>query len=64
MTLKLKKMKKTAIKKPNNVFLLHQIAMAKKTVKMPETIINVFGGMTKEEAVKILQDNNIKIITY
>ncbi|MGD0756497.1 MAG: hypothetical protein ABR927_15705 [Bacteroidales bacterium] len=51
---------KKQFKKPNNVFLLHQIEIAKKTIKTPEAILNVLGGMTKEDAIKILQDNDIK----
>lgn len=51
---------KTKVQKLNNVFLLHQIAIAKKTINMPDAILNVLGGMTKNEAIKILQENNIK----
>ena len=51
---------KTKKQKTENVFLLHQINIAKKTLKMNDIFINVMGGMTKKEAIKILQENNIK----
>lgn len=37
-----------------------QIQIAKKTLKMPDAMIGVMGGMTKKEAVQILIKNNIK----
>jgi len=51
---------KTKKQKTENVFLLHQINIAKKTINMPDPILNIIGGMTKKEALKILQENNIK----
>lgn len=33
-----------------NVFQKHQLAIAKKTLKMTEEMANVMGGMTKAEA--------------
>lgn len=45
--------------KNENVFLKHQINIAKKTINMPDAILNVLGGMTKEDAKKILNENNI-----
>jgi hypothetical protein len=50
---------KTKVKKSDNVFLYHQINIAKKTIKMPDAILNILGGMTKKEAKKILIENNI-----
>jgi len=50
---------KTKKIKTDNVFLMHQINIAKKTINMPDAILNVLGGMTKKEAKKILIDNNI-----
>jgi hypothetical protein len=38
----------------------HQIQIAKKTIKMPGAMANVMGGMTKEEARKILKQRGIK----
>ena len=49
--------------KNQNVFLMHQINIAKKTIIMPEALLNILGGMTKEEAKKILNDNNINLNT-
>lgn len=47
-------------KKITDVFLWHQINIAKKTINIPDAILGILGGMTKEEAKKILNDNNIK----
>lgn len=38
-------------------FTRHQLEIAKKTIKMPEAIVGVMGGMTKEEAKKILEQH-------
>ena len=46
-------------KNDKNVFLHHQIKIAKKTITMPDAILGVLGGMTKDEARKILTENNI-----
>lgn len=51
---------KTKKRNSENVFLTHQINIAKKTINMPDAILNVLGGMTKIEAEKILNENNIK----
>jgi hypothetical protein len=40
----------------------HQIQIAKKTLRMPDAMAGVMGGMTKKEAVQILIKNNIKPI--
>ena len=48
---------KTKKRKSENVFLMHQINIAKRTINMPDAILNVLGGMTKEEAKKILKNN-------
>jgi len=48
---------KTKIKKQENVFLMHQIAIAKRTINMPDAILNILGGMTKEQAKEILRNN-------
>jgi len=36
------------------VFEQHQLKIAKATLAMPDAILGVMGGMTKEEAHKIL----------
>lgn len=42
-------------KKPSlTVFEKHQLAIAKRTLKMPDPILAVMGGMTKEEAQEIV----------
>lgn len=51
---------KTTNQKNENVFLMHQIKIAKKTINMPDAILNVLGGMTKDEAKKILTENKVK----
>ena len=33
-----------------NVFQKHQLAIAKRTLKMPNAMVGVMGGMTKAEA--------------
>ncbi len=38
-----------------DVFEKHQKAIAIKTLKMPNAIANVMGGMTKKEAVNFLK---------
>ena len=45
-------------KRKLNVFEKHQLAIAKSTLKMPDAIANVMGGMTKAEARKSL--NNVR----
>ena len=39
----------------------HQIQIAKKTMKMPGAMAGVMGGMSKEEAQRILQQRGIKM---
>jgi len=42
-------------KKPiKDVFLKHQVAIARKTLKMSDAMVGVMGGMTKYEARSIL----------
>jgi len=43
--------------KERDVFLQHQVAIAKRTINMPDTILNILGGMIKEEAKEILKNN-------
>jgi hypothetical protein len=38
----------------NDIFLKHQVNIAKKTLKMSDAGCMILGGMTKEEARKIL----------
>lgn len=65
-------MKKTELKKiireeiivlKEDVFKKNQIAIARKTLKMSDAGANVFGGMTKDEARKILKKYNIKEVS-
>jgi hypothetical protein len=42
------------------VFDKHQIAIAKKTLKMSDVGARIMGGMTKDEAREILKKHNIK----
>jgi len=37
----------------------HQIQIAKKTLRMPDAMLGVMGGMTKEEAKEILRKHNV-----
>jgi hypothetical protein len=37
----------------------HQIQIAKKTLKMPDAMVGVMGGMTKEEAKEILRKHSV-----
>jgi len=43
-----------------SVFDKHQIAIAKKTLKMNDVGVLIMGGMTKEEARAILRKFNVK----
>jgi mannose-6-phosphate isomerase-like protein (cupin superfamily) len=45
--------------KQNDPATWHQIQIAKKTLKMPDAMVGVMGGMTKEEAKEILRKNNV-----
>lgn len=38
-----------------DVFKKHQLAIARRTLRMPDALLNMIGGMTKEEARKILE---------
>jgi hypothetical protein len=38
----------------------HQLQIAKKTLKMPDQMVGVMGGMTKEEAKEILRKYSVK----
>ncbi len=38
----------------------HQLAIARKTLKMNDVMANVMGGMTKAEAKVIVNDHNKK----
>ncbi len=49
------------VNKNDNPFIRHQITIAKSTLKMPDAILGVMGGMTKEEARKILLKYGEKI---
>jgi hypothetical protein len=40
-----------------NVFTKHQVAIAKKTLTLSDAGALVLGGMTKDQARKILKDN-------
>ena len=42
-------------KKVLDVFERHQLAVARKTLNMPDAILGVLGGMTKEEALEIVR---------
>jgi hypothetical protein len=41
-----------------NVFQKHQLAIAKKTLKMSDAMVGVMGGMTKSEARDIIKRIN------
>ncbi len=34
----------------------HQVAIAKKTLLMPDALVGVLGGMTKDEARRVLRE--------
>jgi hypothetical protein len=46
--------------KQNDPATWHQIQIAKKTIRMPDGMVGVMGGMSKEEARKILTQRGIK----
>ena len=50
-------MKTKKKQKERDVFLQHQIAIAKRTINMPDAILNILEEMTKEEAEEILKNN-------
>jgi len=45
-------------KRKLNVFEKHRLAIAKSTLKMPDEILGVMGGMTKAQAKEFL--NNVR----
>ncbi|HRR48428.1 MAG TPA: hypothetical protein P5293_00410 [Bacteroidales bacterium] len=55
------KIEKYLIKKmPTDPFVKHQIAMARKTLKMNDVMARIMGGMTKEQARAILKKYGLK----
>jgi len=50
-----------ANKKQLDVFDKHQIAIAKRTLKMNDVGAAIMGGMSKEQARAILKKFNIKV---
>ena len=47
-----------------DVFLKHQIKIAKATLKMSDVGAMIMGGMTKEDARTILRENGIDPARY
>ncbi len=43
-------------KKNLSVFEKHQLKIAKDTLKMSDSAVKIMGGMTKEEAKKIIKE--------
>ena len=39
-----------------NVFDTHRLAIAKRTLQMTDIAVYVLGGMTKQEAVKVIRE--------
>lgn len=46
--------------KKQDPIIRHQIEIAKRTLKMPDAILGVMGGPTKEEAKKTLLKYSVK----
>ena len=46
--------------KQKDPIIRHQIEIAKRTLKMPDAILGVMGGPSKEEAKKILTKFGVK----
>jgi hypothetical protein len=44
-----------------NVFDKHQLVIAKRTLNMPDEILNLIGGMTKEEAKQLIEKLERKV---
>lgn len=44
-----------------SVFDEHQIMIAKSTLRMPDAMANIMGGMTKARARRILKKHHIKV---
>jgi len=44
------------------IFELHRINIAKKTLKMPDAMADILGGMTKQEARKFLEKDKPTIL--
>ena len=40
-----------------DIFKKHQLQIARKTLNMPDALIEIMGGMTKEEAKKVIRKN-------
>jgi len=43
----------------DNIFKKRQIEIAKKTLRMPDAMVNIIGRMTKAEAREILKKYNV-----
>jgi len=44
-----------------DIFRKAQVKIAKKTLNMPDEILNVIGGMTKDEAKQVLKRKKKKV---
>ena len=48
--------KESSMKKPMDLFSHHHIEVAKKTLRMPDAMVGVMGGINKEESRRILRE--------
>jgi hypothetical protein len=51
-------MRKTSRPKPIDPVLSHQLNIARRTLEMPDHQVAVMGGMTKEQARKLLAEHS------
>lgn len=47
-------------RKPLSVFERHQANIARQTLRMPDAILGVMGGMTREQARSFLEEHGLK----
>lgn len=55
------KIKKNKLFKKLDVFDQHKLRIALDTLRMPDAMIGIFGGMTKEEALEVVKELKPKL---
>jgi hypothetical protein len=49
------RLRRMPMKRNLSVFDKHQLKIAKDTLKMPDAMVAIMGGMTKEEAIELIK---------
>lgn len=47
-------------KRITDIPTIHQVRIARQTLRMPDPMVGVMGGMTKEQARKLLKDLGLR----